>query len=225
MHYLSRNIHACSQIFIVVTFLLCQNILSAKNSYTNIDVSGKVVTQDETILAPLPYATIQLLLKSDSSFVSGTSTNDQGVFKFSSVKGQEYLLLITSVGYQKIYINLNCTLEHKQYDLGEIHLAENTIQLAEASVTATKREMIVKNDTVEYDATAYRMRENAVAEDLLKRLPGISIDEEGRIFVNGKEVQKIMIDEQDFFRSDPNLSLKNIPTHIIDSCFALPLIH
>ena len=76
--------------------------------------------------------------------------------------------------------------------------------------------MMVKNDTVEYDAGAYRLRENAVVEDLLKRLPGISIDEDGKIFVNGKEVTKVMVDGQDFFRSDPNLSIKNIPAHIMD---------
>ncbi|MCK9507617.1 MAG: outer membrane beta-barrel protein [Pigmentiphaga sp.] len=190
--------------------------MNAETIQTHKDISGKIVVRENAISVPLPFATIQLLLKSDSSFVSGTSTDDEGMFRFSSVKEQEYLILITSIGFQNTYQEINVISKKNHYDLGEIVLIENTIILAEASVTAQRREMTVKNDTVEYDATAYRLRENAVVEDLLKRLPGISIDEEGRIFVNGKEVKKVMVDGQDFFRSNPNLSIKNIPVHIMD---------
>lgn len=199
-------------------FLL--NIFSV-NTYADTDtalknIAGKIITYEDNIAVPLPYASVQLLLKSDSSFIKGTTSNDDGIFNFTSIKENDYLILITSVGYQNLYQELKVTAKKNNYDLGETVMVENTITLAEASVVAQRREMTVKNDTVEYDANAYRLRENAVVEDMLKRLPGISIDEEGKIFVNGKEVKKVMVDGKDFFRSNPNLSIKNIPAHIME---------
>jgi len=76
--------------------------------------------------------------------------------------------------------------------------------------------MVVKTDTVEYNASAYKLQQNAVVEDLLKKLPGITITEEGKILVNGKEVKRVMVDGKDFFRSNPNLSIKNIPASIME---------
>ncbi len=199
-------------------FLL--NIFSV-NTYADTDtalknIAGKIITYEDNIAVPLPYASVQLLLKSDSSFIKGTTSNDDGIFNFTSIKENDYLILITSVGYQNLYQELKVTAKKNNYDMGETVMIENTITLAEASVVAQRREMTVKNDTVEYDANAYRLRENAVVEDMLKRLPGISIDEEGKIFVNGKEVKKVMVDGKDFFRSNPNLSIKNIPAHIME---------
>lgn len=199
-------------------FLL--NIFSV-NTYADTDtalknIAGKIITYEDNIAVPLPYASVQLLLKSDSSFIKGTTSNDDGIFNFTSIKENDYLILITSVGYQNLYQELKVTAKKNNYDLGETVMVENTITLAEASVVAQRRELTVKNDTVEYDANAYRLRENAVVEDMLKRLPGISIDEEGKIFVNGKEVKKVMVDGKDFFRSNPNLSIKNIPAHIME---------
>lgn len=179
-------------------------------------ISGKIITQEDNTPNPLPFASVQLLLKTDSTFVKGTTSNDDGIFIFNNLKENDYLILITSIGYQNLYLESKITSKRTQFDLGEIVMAENTIALAEASVVAQRREMTVKNDTVEYDATAYRLRENAVVEDLLKRLPGITIDEEGKIFVNGKEVKKVMVDGKDFFRSNPNLSIKNIPAQIME---------
>lgn len=204
--------------FPYILFIL---VLFAQNTYAEIlpstkTITGKVITPENETATPLPFASVQLLLKNDSSFIKGTTTNEDGIFQLSlSIEG-EYLILISSVGYLQTYEHVKVHAKKNHYDLGEIVIPENTIVLAEASVVAQRREMIVKEDTVEYDATAYRLRENAVVEDLLKRLPGITIDEDGRIFVNGKEVKKVMVDGQDFFRSNPNLSIKNIPAHIMD---------
>ncbi len=173
------------------------------------------MTENEELI-PLSYATVQLLLEQDSSFVAGTSTDEEGEFVFASVSKGKYFLLVSSIGYENIVNSVLVNGNIPVLNIEPIHLHESAVMLAEASVVAQRREMVVKNDTVEYDAGAYRLRENAVVEDLLKRLPGISIDEDGKIFVNGKEVTKVMVDGQDFFRSDPNLSIKNIPAHIMD---------
>jgi len=184
---------------IITKFLIClifilgvypQNI-QAETSPVSKTITGKVLCYENEISTPLPFASVQLLQKSDSSFIKGTTTNDDGVFQLSHPTENEYLILITSVGFQHSYQDVKITAKKNHYDLGQIIVSENTIVLAEASVVAQRREMVVKNDTMEYDANAFRLRENAVVEDLLKRLPGITIDEEGRIFVNGKEVKKV----------------------------------
>lgn len=205
--------------YFIIVFLLFN--LFADDTFAEVksdikSITGKIISLENNLPTPLPYASVQLLLKNDSSFIKGTTSNDDGIFQLNDLKVNEYLILITSIGYQNTYQEVKITSKKNSYDLGEILIPENTIVLAEASVVAQRREMVVKNDTMEYDATAYRLRENAVVEDLLKRLPGITIDEEGRIFVNGKEVKKVMVDGQDFFRSNPNLSIKNIPAHIME---------
>lgn len=178
-------------------------------------ISGRILVsgQEDT---PLPYASIRLLQEKDSAFVAGTTSNEEGLFELKPLKKNRYILIISCIGYKTTEQKADLTGKSGSAFLGDIFLPENTIALAEASVVAQRREMTVKEDTIEYDAAAYKMRDNAVVEDLLKRLPGISIDEEGRILVNGKEVKKVMVDGKDFFRSNPNLTIRNIPVNILE---------
>ena len=185
--YFHKKNHFIYILFLLIFFMIntyAETLPSIKS------ITGKVIAIENETATLLPFASVQLLLKNDSSFVKGTTTNEDGIFQLSLTKEGEYMILISSVGYLKTYEDVKVHAKKTNYDLGEIVLPENAIVLAEASVVAQRREMIVKEDTVEYDATAYRLRENAVVEDLLKRLPGITIDEEGRIFVNGKEVDR-----------------------------------
>lgn len=212
-----KLIYRCLFLAILFTINHSVELFSQTSQAENKRILGKVVALSENhIVEALPYASVQLLHKNDSSFIAGTTTDSDGIFDFKSVKPDEYLMLISSVGFQRVYQMVILTKEKTIYDLGVIELPENTIVLAEASVVAQRREMVVKDDTTEYNASAYKLKENAVVEDLLKRLPGITIDEDGKILVNGKEVKKVMVDGQDFFRSNPNLSIKNIPAEIME---------
>lgn len=203
-------------LFYVLLYLISSCSLYAADITVQKHISGKIISTENNLSEPLPYASVQLLSAKDSSFISGTTTDEDGYFKLILTKEADYLVLISSVGFRSHYQPVRINSEKSIYQLGEIHLEENTIILAEASVVAQRREMVVKDDTTEYDASAYKLKENAVVEDLLKRLPGITIDEDGKILVNGKEVKKVMVDGQDFFRSNPNLSIKNIPAEIME---------
>lgn len=177
---------------------------------------GKVVTQEKNVTIPLEYATVRLLSPKDSTMLAGTTTDEFGDFAFSSLNGKEFLLTVSCVGYQSIAQNVHLNEKEIVTQFKNIFLKESAINLAEATVIAQRTEMTVKTDTVEYDAAAYKLRDNAVVEDLLKRLPGITITDDGKIMVNGKEVKKVMVDGKDFFRSNPNLSIKNIPAEIME---------
>lgn len=182
----------------------------------NIKLKGKIVVAEQERFQPLGFATVRLLNAIDSILISGTTTNEAGVFEFPSVVNNQYLLLISSVGYKDKYESISVSGQHDIVFLKDIQLFENTISLSEATVVGKRAELVIKNDTLEYNAASYNLNENAVVEDLLKRLPGITITEDGKILVNGKEVKKVMVDGKDFFRSNPNLSIKNIPTQIMD---------
>ena len=93
---------------------------------------------------------------------------------------------------------------------------ENVVMLEEAVVVGQKAEVIVKQDTTEYNVEAFRMQESAVAEDLLKRLPGVEVSETGVITVQGKEVKKVLVDGKDFFQGDPTMATRNIPAEIME---------
>ncbi|MBV5342536.1 carboxypeptidase regulatory-like domain-containing protein, partial [bacterium] len=178
---------------------------SAQTAASKKTLKGKVVAMEKNAIIPLEYATVRLLSLKDSTLIAGTTTDEFGDFVFNSLSGKTFLFTVSCVGYQSVSQHIVLNEKEAVTQLKNIILKESAVALAEATVVAQRTEMSVKNDTVEYDAAAYKLRDNAVVEDLLKRLPGITITEDGKILVNGKEVKKVMVDGKDFFRSNPNL--------------------
>lgn len=104
----------------------------------------------------------------------------------------------------------------KQYNIGTIPLVEDTTTLDEVLVVAERPPMIVKNDTIEFNASSFKMLPNAMVEDLLKKLPGVNVDKNGNISVGGKAVNKILVDGKSFFGDDPKMASRNLPSYVID---------
>jgi len=162
----------------------------------------------------LEMVTVRLLHSSDSSFVQGVQTNSKGDFMLTKVKSGNYILKVSSVGYLEYLKNI--TVDKKDILLKSIQLVENVQLLNEVEVKGTAAQMVVKGDTLEYNATAFKTQENAVVEDLLKRLPGVEISSEGKITVNGQEVKKIRVDGKKFFGEDVEMTTKNLPADMIE---------
>jgi hypothetical protein len=101
-------------------------------------------------------------------------------------------------------------------NLGTVELGTDNILLDAAVVTAKAAEIVVKGDTVEYNADSYKVTESAILEDLLKKMPGIEVDSEGKITVNGREIKKIMVDGEEFFSTDPKVASKNLPAKMVE---------
>jgi len=199
--------------FLLLLIHLCFNsICQSQEHNSHIQLSGKVIVVDNGQYVALPYASVCVLMIKDSTFIAGTTTNEAGQYKLRIEPEKEYLLSISCMGYESYYQTTNLKIT----TLPDIVLVEKTIKLTEALVLGKRAEMVVKTDTMEYNAAAYKLQENAVVEDILKKLPGITITEEGKILVNGKEVKRVMVDGKDFFRSNPNLSIKNIPASIME---------
>ena len=111
---------------------------------------------------------------------------------------------------------LQITGKKNPVNVGKLELSDGAIELGEAVVIGKAPEVTVRNDTVEYNADSYKVTEGSVLEDLLKKMPGVEVDSEGKITVNGKEVKKVMVDGKEFFSDDPKVASKNLPAKMID---------
>ncbi|GHT64502.1 collagen-binding protein [Bacteroidia bacterium] len=161
-------------------------------------------------------ASIELLAQKDSTYVLGGISDENGIFILKNLAPNNYILKITFIGYIPVIRNVTLEEDKPSTNLGRIEMTTNDILLKEAIVEGKKPEIIVKNDTVEYDAGSYKTPENAVVEDLLKKLPGVEVDKDGKITVNGKEVKKFKVDGKDFFSDDPQVTSKNLPADMVD---------
>jgi hypothetical protein len=159
-------------------------------------------------------ATVRLLKQSDSTLVQGVQTDVKGGFILPKVKSGNYILIVSTVGYLEQKRNIN--LDKKDLILKSIQLVEDAKLLSELEVKGTAAQMVVKGDTLEYNATAFKTPENAAVEELLKKLPGVEISSEGKITVNGEEVKKIRLDGKKFFDGDIEQATKNLPADMIE---------
>lgn len=192
-------------LYLVATFSL---FVSAQNRL----ITGKLIDRDTK--EGVAMATVQLL-KSDSTFIKGTLSNDGGAFRIAVPENGKYTLRFTSVGYTTMTKSVEISKD-KDMDLGEMVFSADAIMLKGATVVGQAAKVTVKEDTFVYNASAYRTPEGSVIEELVKKLPGAQVDDDGKITMNGKEVKKILVDGKEFMTDDTKTALKNLPTSIID---------
>ena len=175
-------------------------------------VSGAIIDRDTK--DPVEQVTVQLL-KTDSTYVTGAISNEKGLFHLNAPENGKYLLKITSVGY-KSTVKRVVIEQDKNLALGNVVVGADAIMLKGAVVTAMAQKVTLKEDTFVYNSAAYRTPEGSVVEELVKRLPGAEVSDDGTIKINGKEVKKILVDGKEFMTGDTKTALKNLPTSIID---------
>ena len=175
-------------------------------------VSGAIIDRDTK--DPVEQVTVQLL-KTDSTYVTGAISNEKGLFHLNAPENGKYLLKITSVGY-KPTVKSVVIEQDKNLALGNVVVGADAIMLKGAVVTAMAQKVTLKEDTFVYNSAAYRTPEGSVVEELVKRLPGAEVSDDGTIKINGKEVKKILVDGKEFMTGDTKTALKNLPTSIID---------
>ncbi|MBQ6939265.1 MAG: carboxypeptidase regulatory-like domain-containing protein, partial [Muribaculaceae bacterium] len=178
-------------------------------------VSVRGVVRDAVDNEPLPRVSVRILQLRDSAYVAGTTGNNEGIFRVNDIPHGNYIVQFSFLGYSTQYVNINTRQVRSQYNMGEILMSTGDIVLAEATVVGKAPEVVVKEDTVEFNADSYKTQPSAVVEDLLKRLPGVEVDETGKITANGKEVTKILLDGKEFFSDDPKVASKNIPVEMV----------
>ena len=199
---------------IIGTVLLLTTALSAFSQTKNITVAGRVIEDDTK--EPAVQATVQLLSLPDSAFAAGIATTAQGYFTLPKVKAGKYVLKVSYIGFQPTVLPLQLSAQNLNKNVGTLALKTDAVMLAEAVITAEAPQVTVSEDTLMYNSSAYRTPEGAMLEELVKKLPGAEIDDDGNVKINGKELKKIMVDGKEFFGGDVKTGLKNLPVEMID---------
>lgn len=194
-------------------FLTPVLILLALVSYAQ---SGRVVrgsVLDSTKLS-LPGSSIKLISDKGDSVLTIADVN--GKFEFGSVKGTKLTLTITSIGFQTLKKHFALDNDTKPVVLDPIILSQQTNMLNQVNIVGVNP-VSFKEDTVEYKVSAYKVRENAPVEDVLKKLPGVDVDANGNVTAQGKQVTKVRVNGKDFFGGDVQTATKNLPADVIES--------
>ena len=177
-------------------------------------VKGQLM--DTASRQPLANATITVMQAKDSSLVTFSRSNNSGAFDVRFLAKGNYRLLISHIGFRNYSKFFEITEDKKEVDLGFIAMGSNSAMLDEVSVVQEKAPVTIKNDTIEFNAGSFKTKPNAVVEDLLKKLPGVQVDKDGKIKANGEEVKKVLVDGKEFFGNDPKMATKNLPADIVD---------
>ena len=179
-------------------------------SLAQVRVTGKIVQETGE---PLPGATIRVLSK-DSTFLNGTVSGDDGTFTLTLAPNTRYNLLFTYFSYRGKGSIRPLFTKEEPISLGSIVLKE-AANLKEVVVEGVQTRGEQKGDTTSFNAGAYKTNPDANAEDLVKKLPGVT-QENGSVKVNGETVQKVLVDGKPFFGDDPTTAMKNLPADMVE---------
>ncbi len=204
-NFSSKQSRIKSLIFLVF-FLCCLSSSAQKNAV----ISGKIVNEKDS---PIEVATIYLMNSKDSSVEAYTISDKNGLFKLETKSGLQNGILKISA---EDYLEFSDTIEKLTYniDLGVIRLTKYDVELDEV-IIKNEAPIRIKKDTIEFNASSFKLRPDANVEALLKELPGVTIDADQKITVNGKKVSQILVNGKPFFDADGKIAIQNLPAELI----------
>ena len=189
-------------------------ILVGFNALAQNKTTVKGIVADSSSKVPVEFATVAIVNAKDTSLISYTLTDKNGIFKLSGIPVDRPTKLIVSyVGYSTFRQHLNLKKDLVK-DFGSILLAGNN--LADVVIKGERSPVVIKKDTIEFNTEAFKTRPNAVVEELLRKLPGVQVNVDGSILVNGKSISKLLIDGKEFFGNDPKVATKNLDADMVD---------
>ncbi|UFH54171.1 outer membrane beta-barrel protein [Spirosoma sp. KNUC1025] len=199
-------------LFLLAVLCLLTSALYAQTAPpTRFTLQGRAV---DTAAAPLASSTVMLLNPKDSSLVNFTRTGETGAFAFKNIKSGTYILKISFVGFVPHNQVVKPTGDAVM-NLGDLKMKPIARELMEVVVRTAKAPLTIKGDTIEYNASSFKVPPGSTVEDLLRKLPGVQIDQDGNIRAQGQEVKKVMVDGKSFFGNDPKLATKNLQAEAI----------
>ena len=205
---------------LVCTILFVQTLSAQVLNYDmiqrNANTDVKLTLKDSKSSDPIPWASVYLIPAGDTTITHFALSDDKGDVLLKEVPVGKYELNAEIIGYtphKKVY---TIKAHWNAYDLGIIKMDENAEFLDAASISAIGNPVTVKKDTIEFNASSFRVGENAMLEDLLKKMPGMEVGEDGTVTLNGEKIDKITVGGKTFFFNDPTAALKNLPAKIVD---------
>lgn len=192
----------------LLLFLLTTSLFAQKKA----DIKG--IVTDSITKVPIEYATVAFVNAKDTSLISYGLTDKKGEFRLSGLPSERPCKLIISfVSYQSRRILLQLK-PGENIALGTIFMTGKSLD--EVTIKGERSPVVIKKDTIEFNTEAFKTRPNAVVEELLKKLPGVQVNSDGSIQVNGKAISKLLIDGKQFFGNDPKIATRNLDADMID---------
>ena len=182
----------------------------------NANTDVKLTLKDSKSSKPISWASVYLIPAGDTTITHFALSDDKGDVLLKEVPVGKYELNAEIIGYnphKKVY---TIKAHWDAYDLGIIKMEENAEFLDAATVSAIGNPVVVKKDTIEFNASSFRVSENAMLEDLIKKMPGMEVADDGTVTLNGEKIDKITVGGKTFFFNDPTAALKNLPAKIVD---------
>ena len=172
-------------------------------------INGKLIDEDKQ---PAIGSSV-FLLKTDSSFIKGTATDVEGQFNLENINSDNYILKILSLGYKPLFKSIQ--IKNQNLIIPTITLKQNLTNLKEVTVEAQQALATQNGDTTSFKANAYKVNKDATAEDLVSKMPGVTVVD-GKVQAQGEEVKQVLVDGKRFFGDDASAVLKNLPAEVID---------
>jgi hypothetical protein len=204
-----KNSYFLAALFVLVSL----SVLSAQNDGF-VNVSGIIVDEDSN--ETLPSASAVLLQAQDSVIAAFSISNKDGKIVLRRVKQGAYVLQVSYLGYHTFSQSLDITNTTSDLDIGLIQMKKDVATLQETVVTGERIPISIRKDTIVYNADAFKTQPNDKVEDLLRKMPGIEVEQDGTIIAQGEEVEKILVDGKEFFGGDPKIATKNLPAKAVD---------
>lgn len=201
-----KNINILTILLLITCSVFSQN--------KHLTVSGRVIEKDTK--EPVVQANLQLFRLPDSTYVGGTASNLKGYFSFSRITAGKYVLKVSYVGLKNKVLPLVLSPSVSTHQVGTIALESDAILMKETVITAEAPQVQVVEDTLIFNASAYRTPDGAMLEELVKKFPGAEVDDDGNITINGKKVKKIMLNGKEFFGGDVKTGMKNLPVEMVE---------
>lgn len=197
----------------IYTFLFLLFVSFSSIAQSNITIKGKIL--DKNTQVPIEAATVYLTSVKDSSVIDYTISDKNGIFKIDTRKiTKPFFLKISFQGYGTFKQEITALTENK--DFGILHLTEIINTLNEVVIKSEAPPIRIKKDTLEFNASSFKVRPDSNVETLLKQLPGVEVGSDGKITVNGKEVNQILVNGKPFFDKDGKIALQSLPSDIIN---------
>ena len=194
--------------------ILFSLILSAHLGFSQkLTIKGQLL---DSASSPLPSATVIILQSKDSSLVNFGTSDSKGFFEIRNVVRGEYFVKVSFLGFAPYMKRIIPGEGMIEVNLGQIRLLNKSTMLNEVVIREDKPPVVVKRDTIEFNASSFKTKVNATAEDLIKKMPGMEVDNDGTIRAQGEQVQRVMVDGKEFFGQDPKLATRNLPADAVD---------
>ncbi len=198
-------------IIFTLTFCFVTQFLSAQNAYR---IKGSVA--DTVANVKLQHTSVVVLNAKDSTLRKFTRVAEDGTFSIGGLNKGRFILLVSYPNYADYVEDFTLDSVNNEHDFKRISMLLKTRLLAGVIIKGTRAAIKIKGDTTEFDAGSFKVQPNAKVEDLLKQLPGIQVDKDGKITAQGQTVNKVLVDGEEFFGDDPTLVTKNIRSDMVD---------